>query len=416
MLSFLEECRDDPELASVFTLAELVQMYSNRLQELGVELSSKINATRLKEPLFYVFPDLQAYNEGRNVKLIFNKDIGTAIRKPCEYDSDDDAVHLAKAAQIIRRDIFKTQRSFNGTFSPKCQEESLPTSLLTLINLILVGSNIQKHSTTEDVTKASSLAISQLLIFNSVKRSRDKNTAIVSRHIRERECPLPIYLALKIHGETRKRSLVDAFFNIGLCISYDRLLTISTDMANSVCSSFEEDGVVCPPKLRNQVFTTAAVDNIDHNPSSTTSSDSFHGTAISLVQHPTVEETGIDRCTNVIDGAVKSQQKLCSLPDAYANVPAASLPKKQLYASCVPEESMSVTHLSEGEGGEKMVEEFDGTHKQRESDFQRFCILCSFSCVQANAVKPSRGHHLSHAHVSRECALCGNDTSCTECG
>ena len=134
----------------------------------------------------------------------------------CEYDSDDDAVHLAKAAQIIRRDIFKTPRSFSGTFSPKCQEESLPTSLLTLINLILVGSNIQKHSTTEDVTKASSLAISQLLICNSVKRSRDKNTAIVSRHIREKECPLPIYLALKIHGETRKRSLVDAFFNIGL--------------------------------------------------------------------------------------------------------------------------------------------------------------------------------------------------------
>ena len=84
LISFLEECRDNPELASVFTLAELVQMYSNRLQELGVELSSKVNATRLKERLFYVFPDLQAYNEGRNVKLIFNKDIGTAIRKACE--------------------------------------------------------------------------------------------------------------------------------------------------------------------------------------------------------------------------------------------------------------------------------------------------------------------------------------------
>ena len=62
LISFLEECKDDPELASVFTLAELVQMYSNRLQELGVELSGKVNATRLKERLFYVFPDLQAYN------------------------------------------------------------------------------------------------------------------------------------------------------------------------------------------------------------------------------------------------------------------------------------------------------------------------------------------------------------------
>ena len=83
-------------------------MYSNRLQELGIELSSKINSTRLKERLLDVFPDLQAYNEGRNVKLIFNENIGAAIKKACEFDSGDDPVHLAKDAQIIRLDIFKT--------------------------------------------------------------------------------------------------------------------------------------------------------------------------------------------------------------------------------------------------------------------------------------------------------------------
>ena len=32
-------------------------------------------------------------------------------------------------------------------------------------------------------------------------------------------------------------------------------------------------------------FTTAAVDNIDHNLSSTSTNDSFHGTGISLFQH-----------------------------------------------------------------------------------------------------------------------------------
>ena len=36
--------------------------------------------------------------------------------------------------------------------------------------------------------------------------------------------------------------------------------------------------VVCPPKLRQGLFTTGAVDNIDHNPSSATAKDSFHGT------------------------------------------------------------------------------------------------------------------------------------------
>ena len=103
------------------------------------------------------------------------------------------------------------------------------------------------------------------------------------RHRREREGPSPVYTALKIHGEMRKRSLVDVMHKLGLCISYDRVMDISTDLANSVTAQFEKEGVVCPAKLRKDVFTTAAIDNIDHNPSSTTASDSFHGTAISLV-------------------------------------------------------------------------------------------------------------------------------------
>ena len=49
------------------------------------------------------------------------------------------------------------------------------------------------------------------------------------------------------------------------------------------------DGVVCTPKMRSGLFTVAAVDNLDYNPSSTTSKDSFHGTDISLMQHPTLE-------------------------------------------------------------------------------------------------------------------------------
>ena len=56
-----------------------------------------------------------------------------------------------------------------------------------------------------------------------------------------------------------------------------------TYVANVVCQKYEDDGVVCPLGLGKNVFTTsAAVANIDHNPSSTTSRDSFNGTAISL--------------------------------------------------------------------------------------------------------------------------------------
>ena len=47
--------------------------------------------------------------------------------------------------------------------------------------------------------------------------------------------------------------------------------------------------IVYHPHLKGQLFTTAAVDNIHYNPSSTTASGSFHGTGISLFQHPSDE-------------------------------------------------------------------------------------------------------------------------------
>ena len=59
--------------------------------------------------------------------------------------------------------------------------------------------------------------------------------------------------------------------------------------------------VLSPPKLRTNLFTTAAVDNIDHNPSSTTATDSFHGTGMSMFQHPTAENEGQSRDVVVIE-------------------------------------------------------------------------------------------------------------------
>ena len=69
-------------------------------------------------------------------------------------------------------------------------------------------------------------------------------------------------------------------------------------MANGVIDLFEEDGVVCPTNLREGLFTTGNLDNLDHNPSSTSAQTAFHGTAISLTQHITVDITGTERHQN----------------------------------------------------------------------------------------------------------------------
>ena len=41
-----------------------------------------------------------------------------------------------------------------------------------------------------------------------------------------------------------------------------------------------EGGVVCPSILRNTLFTTTAMDNIDRNPTTTSATTTFHGTSI----------------------------------------------------------------------------------------------------------------------------------------
>ena len=48
-----------------------------------------------------------------------------------------------------------------------------------------------------------------------------------------------------------------------------------------------------PFQPENKRFTIAAVDDIEHNTSSTTAISSFHGTSISLIEHPTVEGEGV---------------------------------------------------------------------------------------------------------------------------
>ena len=49
-----------------------------------------------------------------------------------------------------------------------------------------------------------------------------------------------------------------------------------------------------PSQLENKRSTIAAVDNIEHNTSSTTAISSFHCTSILLMQHPTEEEEGVE--------------------------------------------------------------------------------------------------------------------------
>ena len=82
---------------------------------------------------------------------------------------------------------------------------------------------------------------------------------------------------------------------MGISVSYDRVIKTERTMADRVIHQSQTDQVVCPENLRSNLFTVAAPDNLDHNPSSRTSTSSFHGTAISVFQHPSKTNNGIAR-------------------------------------------------------------------------------------------------------------------------
>ena len=78
-----------------------------------------------------------------------------------------------------------------------------------------------------------------------------------------------VYTGIHMFAKTRKRQLIDMLHGNGLSISYTRVLEISAQLGEAVVVQYVEDGVVCPPVLRKKLFTSSAVDNIDHNPTAT---------------------------------------------------------------------------------------------------------------------------------------------------
>ena len=62
------------------------------------------------------FPDIRANEEGRDILLAFDKDLGGALRKVCSEDCDDDAICLARAATIVGRDMLQMQATFTESF------------------------------------------------------------------------------------------------------------------------------------------------------------------------------------------------------------------------------------------------------------------------------------------------------------
>ena len=287
---------------------------------MGIDLPERINSTRLKEKLLQLCSDIFSYSEGRNVIFAQKEDVANSLRFTC---TTAEKINLIQTAKIMRRDMFNLKQNFDGSFNKWSETNSVPQSLLLLLNVVLGMSKGEVNN--------SAVSVSQIILFNHYKHQR-KTNAGSSRHNTDKETPLPIYIGLLIHAHTRSRTLIDIFHDMGLSISYNRVLDISTTLGNNLIEQFDCDGVVCPKDLKKNVFTIAATVNIDHNPTSRTATDSFHGTVISITQHKNFENDGMARELKPIDFTNSSRKSLLKdLPPSYTTFQPLTLPLKDLY-------------------------------------------------------------------------------------
>lgn len=311
LISYINTAVYDGKL--IFTLSELHSLYVDRLKDFGIE--KQVNKTKLKVTLLEHL-DAQEQHDGKNTIFVFEEGMRNMLKDAlAKRNFMDDASILAKAASIIRKDMFKNENeaTFSGTFSEKCQEDSVPASLKSLVAMLINGTNLTDQDKCESQP---CLTISQTILFNSKKKTSSHRSSVTTRHVREP--PLPLYIGLNIHTATRSKALITTLYQLGLSVSYDRVIEVEDELATSAGERYKEDGHVVPASLRFGIFSVAGLDNLDHNPSSTTSTSSFHGTGISVFQFPTEENPGQERPKLQIPPSGKERH---SLPESYSIVP-----------------------------------------------------------------------------------------------
>lgn len=379
----------------IFKMPILTAMYKEQLCSILSTDEAEIpdiHTSRLRDRILLHFPQLRADKSGREYVLL--RDGVNVYNDVCQEDADTDAVSFFRFLKLIRKDMSQHNSSFKGTFHDGCQEESVPPSLMATMNFLLYGS-----STVPVDNKATqpSLTISQLVYFNYNESIPGGN---IVRHKKSKEPPIPMYIALSTYGRTRSKDNIDKLHALGLSVSPNRVTEVTATLCNLVNKRAEEEGVLCPRNLRHNTFTIGAYDNLDYNPSSVTSKDSFHGTGISLFQIPTEGKFGRVRefSANYSD-ADSGSRSVPDLPENYKNVRTVILSKKN------PHHSQCSSEISETLILPNQIHKYWLNEKHWLNNVHRLTTLNKTDVTGMLDISWA-AFHASHQHNTVEVGLC----------
>ena len=111
--------------------------------------------------------------------------------------------------------------------------------------------------------------------------------------------------------------MVDQLAAEGVSVSYDRVMNLMRSISNQVCMEYQANGLVCLVDLKKNVFTTTAIDDLYHNPSSATAESSVHGTTISVFHHA---DFHLSLPSFRVDANNSGKRKQGKLPISYTDI------------------------------------------------------------------------------------------------
>ena len=99
LITHIENCVNDGVF--YFKFFKLQQLFESRLCAFGIQ--KEINKVRFKNKILEYFSDAQEQDDGRNKVLVFQPGMRDMLKQAMKCDNEGDALVVAKATKIIRR-------------------------------------------------------------------------------------------------------------------------------------------------------------------------------------------------------------------------------------------------------------------------------------------------------------------------
>ena len=204
---------------------------------------------------------------------------------------------------------------FYGNSNSKNQCESLPFLLALLSMLINCEVNIEGKSS------QGLLTLFGMVTYNTWTLKKSTHALNHRHHKKEHETPATMCVGLKLCSTVRSKTIVDHLLHLQILIFYDRMLSIAKSLYEVLRRNCAQYNIFLPINLEKGCFVVLVKDNIEKNASSKLVKSPYHGTSISLLRFPELENQG-ESLENLDDiDSVHKFKKLAPLAAEYTEAP-----------------------------------------------------------------------------------------------